>query len=102
LDSLLELPALKSLAESLQALHEPDEKENLATGLAENLRRFWKSSVSRLEEFAQVRSSFVRSGLRANERRCLSWTRANAQFPTRCFEDFPQPVDGGRQALARP
>jgi len=70
-DSLLELPALKSLAESLQALHEPDEKENLATGLAEKLYGpVLKSSVSRLEEFAQCPFKFfVRSGLRANERK---------------------------------
>jgi ATP-dependent helicase/nuclease subunit B len=69
--SLLELPALKSLAEKLAALREPDEKENLSEALSENLYGpVLKSSVSRLEEFAQCPFKFfVRSGLHANERK---------------------------------
>ncbi|HZL80011.1 MAG TPA: PD-(D/E)XK nuclease family protein, partial [Candidatus Limnocylindrales bacterium] len=68
---LLELPALKSLSESLAALREPDEKENLSPALAEKLYGpVLKSSVSRLEEFAQCPFKFfVRSGLHANERK---------------------------------
>jgi ATP-dependent helicase/nuclease subunit B len=68
---LLEIPALKSLAENLQALHEPDEKENLAPALAAKLYGpVLKSSVSRLEEFAQCPFKFfIRSGLHANERK---------------------------------
>ncbi|HEX7569377.1 MAG TPA: PD-(D/E)XK nuclease family protein, partial [Verrucomicrobiae bacterium] len=70
-EGLLELPALKSLSESLAALREPDEKENLSPALAEKLYGpVLKSSVSRLEEFAQCPFKFfVRSGLHANERK---------------------------------
>ena len=69
--SLLELPALKSLMEKLAALREPEEKENLSEALAKKLYGpVLKSSVSRLEEFAQCPFKFfVRSGLRANERK---------------------------------
>jgi len=68
---LLELPALKSLAESLGALHEPDEKETLAPALAKKLYGpVLRSSVSRLEEFAQCPFKFfVRVGLHAGERK---------------------------------
>ncbi len=70
-ESLLELPKLKLLAEKLAGLHEPDEKENLSPVLAEKLYApVLRSSVSRLEEFAQCPFRFfVRSGLRANERK---------------------------------
>jgi len=69
--NLLELPTLKSLAEKLAALREPDKKENLSPALAEKLYGpVLKSSVSRLEEFAQCPFKFfVRSGLHANERK---------------------------------
>ena len=69
--TLLELPALKSLAEKLAALREPDEKENLSEALANKLYGpVLKSSVSRLEEFAQCPFKFfVRVGLHANERK---------------------------------
>ncbi len=71
LDQLLALPALKLLAEKLAALREPNEKENLSPALAERLYGpVLRSSVSRLEEFAQCPFKFfVRSGLRANERK---------------------------------
>ena len=70
-EQLLELPALKSLAEKLAALREPDGKENLSPALAEKIYgAVLKSSVSRLEEFAQCPFRFfVHSGLRANERK---------------------------------
>jgi ATP-dependent helicase/nuclease subunit B len=68
---LLNLPALKFLAEKLAALREPDEKENLSPALAEKIYGpVLRSSVSRLEEFAQCPFKFfVRSGLHANERK---------------------------------
>ncbi|MDD5138724.1 MAG: PD-(D/E)XK nuclease family protein [Verrucomicrobiales bacterium] len=68
---LLELPALKTLAEILTALREPDESENLSPALAEKLYGpVLRSSVSRLEEFAECPFKFfVRVGLRAGERK---------------------------------
>ena len=68
---LLELPALKTLAASLAALHEPAETENLSPALAAKLYGpVLRSSVSRLEEFAQCPFKFfIRSGLHANERK---------------------------------
>ena len=70
-DSLVELPSVKSLAEKLAQLREPDEKENLSPALAEKIYGIvLKSSVSRLEEFAQCPFRFfVHSGLRAEERK---------------------------------
>ena len=68
---LLEIPALKFLSEKIAALREPAEAENLSPALAEKLYGpVLKSSVSRLEEFAQCPFKFfVRSGLCANERK---------------------------------
>jgi ATP-dependent helicase/nuclease subunit B len=68
---LLEIPALKSLSETLHALREPDPEENLSPVLAEKLfGSTLQTSVSRLEEFAQCPFKFfVRSGLRAGERK---------------------------------
>ena len=68
---LLALPALKSLAESLAALREPDSTESLSPALAEKLfGPTLRSSVSRLEEFAACPFRFfVHSGLRAEERK---------------------------------
>ena len=70
-ERLLEIPALKLLAEKLAALREPDVKENLSPSLAEKIYGpTLRSSVSRLEEFAQCPFKFfVRSGLRAGERK---------------------------------
>jgi ATP-dependent helicase/nuclease subunit B len=71
LAKLLELPALKSLSETLHALREPDAAENLSSALVEKLfGQTLQTSVSRLEEFAQCPFKFfVRSGLRAGERK---------------------------------
>ena len=68
---LLELPSMKTLAECLRRLREPDPAENLPPGLAEKLfGPALRTSVSRLEEFAQCPFRFfVRSGLRAGERK---------------------------------
>ncbi len=68
---LQQIPALKLLTEQLAALHEPDQTENLSQSLAEKLYGpVLRSSVSRLEEFAQCPFKFfIKSGLRANERK---------------------------------
>jgi len=67
----VEIPAFKSLAEKLSQLREPSGMESLSEALAGKLYGpVLKSSVSRLEEFAQCPFRFfVRSGLRANERK---------------------------------
>ena len=71
LAELLKLPALKSLAENLRQLRETDPAENLSPALAEHVfGPVLQTSVSRLEEFAQCPFKFfVRSGLRAGERK---------------------------------
>ena len=70
-EDLLEIPALKSLADKLAGMREPSEKENLSEALAIKLYGpALRSSVSRLEEFAQCPFKFfIRSGLRAGERK---------------------------------
>lgn len=70
---LFKLPPLKSLAESLRQLREPDPVENLSPDLAEAIYGpTLHSSVSRLEEFAQCPFRFfVHSGLRAEERKAF-------------------------------
>ena len=69
--ALLELPALKSLVGNLWQLREPDPSEKLSRKLAEKLYGpVLQTSASRLEEFAQCPFKFfVRSGLRAGERK---------------------------------
>jgi ATP-dependent helicase/nuclease subunit B len=68
---LLQIPALATLSESLQQLREPDAAENLSPALAGKLfGTTLRTSVSRLEEFAACPFRFfVRSGLRADERK---------------------------------
>ena len=68
---LLQIPALKILKENLRSLREPNPKESLARVLAEKLYgSTLRTSVSRLEEFAACPFRFfVRSGLRADERK---------------------------------
>jgi ATP-dependent helicase/nuclease subunit B len=64
-------PALQSLAVKLSELREPDKREGLSPSLVEKLYgTTLRSSVSRLEEFAQCPFKFfVKSGLRAGERK---------------------------------
>ena len=71
--ALLKIPGLKSLAEKLAQLREPDMRENLSPAMAGNIySATLRSSVSRLEEFAQCPFKFfVRSGLRAGERKAF-------------------------------
>ena len=68
---LMRLPAVKSLAEKLAQLREPGRRENLSPALADKIYGpVLKSSVSRLEEFAQCPFRFfVHSGLQAEERK---------------------------------
>jgi ATP-dependent helicase/nuclease subunit B len=68
---LLQIPALAGLNKSFQQLREPHAAENLSPALAEKLYGpVLRSSVSRLEEFAACPFRFfVRSGLRADERK---------------------------------
>jgi ATP-dependent helicase/nuclease subunit B len=70
-DELIELPVLAKLVKSLRQLREPDSTEGLSPALAEKLfGPTLRSSVSRLEEFAQCPFRFfVHSGLRAEERK---------------------------------
>ncbi len=89
--SLLEIPTLKSLAEKLAALREPDEKENFSPALAEKLYGpVLRSSVSRLEEFAACPFKFfVHSGLRANERKLYELdARERGSFQHEILEKF--------------
>jgi ATP-dependent helicase/nuclease subunit B len=71
LAELQKLPAIKALVENLLQLREPGPAENLSPALAERLfGPVLQTSVSRLEEFAQCPFKFfVRSGLRAGERK---------------------------------
>ena len=68
---LLAIPALDTLAKSVGALHDPDPAETLSPALAEKLYGpVLRTSVSRVEEFAACPFKFfVRSGLRAEERK---------------------------------
>ena len=68
---LLQIPAVAALNRSLGELREPSPGENLSPRLAEKLfGATLRTSVSRLEEFAACPFRFfVRSGLRAEERK---------------------------------
>jgi ATP-dependent helicase/nuclease subunit B len=68
---LLQIPALADLNKSFQQLREPNPAENLSREIAGKLYgSTLRTSVSRLEEFAACPFRFfVRSGLRADERK---------------------------------
>ncbi len=92
---LLEMPALKCLAENLRALREPDLAEGLAPALAERLfGPTLRSSVSRLEEFAQCPFRFfVHSGLRAEERKVFELdAREQGSFQHEVLKAFHEQV----------
>ena len=71
ISELLEIPALADLKSSLDELREPSPEENLSRANAEKLYgSTLRTSVSRLEEFASCPFRFfIRSGLRADERK---------------------------------
>jgi ATP-dependent helicase/nuclease subunit B len=90
-ECLFQIPALKSLAEKLAALREPDGKENLSPALAEKLfGPVLQTSVSRLEEFAQCPFRFfVHSGLRADERKIFELdARERGSFQHEVLKQF--------------
>jgi ATP-dependent helicase/nuclease subunit B len=97
---LLALPALKSLAESLAALREPDLTEGLSAALAEKLfGPTLNSSVSRLEEFAACPFKFfVHSGLRAEERKMFELdVREQGSFQHEVLKKFHEELDGEKK-----
>jgi ATP-dependent helicase/nuclease subunit B len=90
-DKLLEIPTLQSLAEKLTALREPVETENLSHALAGRLYGpVLRSSVSRLEEFAECPFKFfARSGLRASERKVFELdARERGNFQHDVLKEF--------------
>ncbi|HEY1719345.1 MAG TPA: PD-(D/E)XK nuclease family protein [Verrucomicrobiae bacterium] len=70
-DELFQLPALAEFKKTLDELREPNPEENLSPPTAEKLYGpVLQTSVSRLEEFAACPFRFfVKSGLRADERK---------------------------------
>ena len=99
---LSRLPELAGLMESLTALREPDLSERLSPALAEKLYgSTLRTSVSRLEEFASCPFRFfVRSGLRANERKVFELdARERGNFQHDVLKEFHRQVkvlDGRR------
>ena len=94
---LLEIPALKLLAEILRQLREPDPAESLSPSLAQAIYGpVLHTSVSRLEEFAQCPFRFfVRSGLRAEERRIFELdARERGSFQHEILKKFHDEVNG--------
>ncbi len=94
---LLALPALKSLAETLAALREPDPAEGLSPALAEELfGPTLSSSVSRLERFAECPFRFfVHSGLRAEERKVFELdAREQGSFQHEILKMFHEQLKG--------
>ncbi|MGB7767998.1 MAG: PD-(D/E)XK nuclease family protein [Verrucomicrobiia bacterium] len=92
---LLELPALKSLADHLRQLREPDPAENLSPDLARAIYgATLQTSVSRLEEFAQCPFRFfVHSGLRAEERKVFELdARERGSFQHEVLKRFHEQV----------
>jgi len=94
---LLEIPAMRSLSENLQQMREPDPAESLSPALAEKLfGRTLQTSVSRLEEFAQCPFKFfVRSGLRAGERKIFELdARERGSFQHEALKIFHEDLAG--------
>ena len=97
---LLEIPALKLLAEKIAALREPDAGEKLSPTLAEKIYGpVLKSSVSRLEEFAACPFKFfVHSGLHANERKLFELdARERGSFQHEILEKFHNDLTAKRK-----
>jgi ATP-dependent helicase/nuclease subunit B len=97
---LLELPAAKALTERLRAMREPELTEGLSHVPAERLfGPALRSSVSRLEEFAQCPFRFfVHSGLRAEERKVLELdAREQGSFQHEVLKRFHEQLPPGRR-----
>jgi ATP-dependent helicase/nuclease subunit B len=87
----LRLPAVAELVENLRALREPDPAETVSPALAEKLfGPNLRSSVSRLEEFAECPFRFfVHSGLRAEERKVFELdAREQGTFQHEVLKEF--------------
>ena len=94
---LLELPSLVELKKNLDGLREPNPAENLSPELAEKLYGpVLKTSVSRLEEFAACPFRFfVRSGLRAEERKIFELdARERGSFQHDVLKKFHDDLTG--------
>ncbi len=94
---LLSITALKSLAEKLAELREPAAAENLSPALAEKFYGVTlHSSISRLEEFAACPFKFfVKSGLRANERKTFELdARERGNFQHDVLKIFHEQLQG--------
>jgi ATP-dependent helicase/nuclease subunit B len=101
LNKLLQVPSIAALRDSLRQLREPDPAERLSPALAETLfGPVLRTSVSRLEEFAQCPFKFfVRSGLRAGERKLFELdARERGSFQHEVLKMFHEQVtaDGKR------
>lgn len=100
-ESLLGIPALKPLADLLAQLREPAANETLPQTLAEKLYGpVLRSSISRLEEFAACPFKFfIKSGLRANERKVFELdVRERGNFQHDILKEFHnQLTDEGKR-----
>jgi len=91
--NLLKSETLSGLVQSLGELREPDPSEQLSTSMAQRLYGpIFRTSVSRLEEFAQCPFKFfVRSGLKAGERKLFELdARERGTFQHEILKQFHQ------------
>jgi ATP-dependent helicase/nuclease subunit B len=99
-EPLRSIPAVKSFAAQLAQLREPSEAENLTPAVANRLYGpVLKSSVSRLEEFAQCPFRFfVHVGLAAEERKRFELdARERGSFQHEVLEKFHHEVTAEKQ-----
>jgi ATP-dependent helicase/nuclease subunit B len=99
-EKLIGLPALLELKKGLDGLREPDPAENLAPPLAEKLfGATLRTSVSRLEEFAACPFRFfVRSGLRAEERKVFELDASErGNFQHEVLKTFHEQLAAGKK-----
>jgi len=95
--ALLATPELQELTAKLTQLHEPDAQEGLSLPVVDRLYGpTLRSSVSRLEEFAQCPFKFfVKSGLRAGERKVFELdARERGNFQHDVLQKFHQQLVG--------
>jgi ATP-dependent helicase/nuclease subunit B len=96
---LSQIPALADLTKSFQQLREPDPQENLSPAFAQKLYgSTLRTSVSRLEEFAACPFRFfVRSGLRADERKIFELdARERGTFQHDVLKKFHDELAAGK------
>ena len=93
-------PKISRLMETLSALREPDPTENLSPFLADRLYGpVLRTSVSRLEEFAQCPFKFfIRSGLRAGERKIFELdARERGTFQHDVLQEFHEQLQAEKK-----